>query len=129
MSFKTFLQQVFTWWNGQTLGTRFHTWRKGERVGEDEFGNAYYQDRSRRRRWVIYNGEVEASRVPPGWNGWLHYRVDTPPSKETYVARTWEKPYRPNPTGTPEQYQPQGSLLRPERRPEQPSDYQPWKPE
>ena len=24
---KTFLLQFFTWWNGQTLGTRFHTWR------------------------------------------------------------------------------------------------------
>lgn len=40
---KKFITQVFTWWNGQTLGTRFHTWRKGERVGEDEFGNIYYQ--------------------------------------------------------------------------------------
>ncbi|MHA7884845.1 MAG: NADH:ubiquinone oxidoreductase subunit NDUFA12, partial [Nitratireductor rhodophyticola] len=40
---KKFLLQFFTWWNGQTLGTRFHTWRKGTRVGEDEFGNTYYE--------------------------------------------------------------------------------------
>ncbi|HET7716433.1 MAG TPA: NADH:ubiquinone oxidoreductase subunit NDUFA12, partial [Bauldia sp.] len=26
---KRFLLQFFTWWNGQTLGTRFFTWRKG----------------------------------------------------------------------------------------------------
>ena len=31
---KSFLLQFFTWWHGQTLNTRFHTWRKGERVGE-----------------------------------------------------------------------------------------------
>jgi len=42
---KQTLLQIFTWWNGQTIGTRFHTWRKGERVGEDEFGNVYYRTR------------------------------------------------------------------------------------
>ena len=36
---KSFLLQIFTWWNGQTMGTRFHTWRKGELVGEDDAGN------------------------------------------------------------------------------------------
>ena len=39
---KNLLLQIFTWWNGQTLGTRFFTWRFGKRVGEDEFGNVYY---------------------------------------------------------------------------------------
>ena len=42
---KTFLLQFFTWWNGQTLGTRFHTWRHGTKVGQDEFGNVYYEGR------------------------------------------------------------------------------------
>ena len=46
---KAFLAQFFTWWNGQTLGTRFHTWRKGTRVGEDEFGNVYYEGGDPRR--------------------------------------------------------------------------------
>ena len=57
---KEFLAQFFTWWNGQTLGTRFHTWRVGKRVGEDEFGNVYYEggtdSEGRTRRWVIYDG-------------------------------------------------------------------------
>ena len=30
---KQFILQIFTWWNGQTLGTRFHTWRRGKLVG------------------------------------------------------------------------------------------------
>ena len=43
---KTFLLQFFTWWNGQTLGTRFWTWRKGEFVGSDEAGNRYYREKN-----------------------------------------------------------------------------------
>ena len=39
---KTLLTQIFTWWNGQTIGTRFHTWRFGKKVGQDELGNTYY---------------------------------------------------------------------------------------
>ena len=73
---KTFLLQFFTWWNGQTLGTRFTTWRKGVPVGTDKAGNHYYRERNGTRRWVIYNGLAEASAIPPGWHAWMHYRVD-----------------------------------------------------
>ena len=76
---KNFLLQMFTWWNGTTPGTSFHTWRRGTRVGEDEFGNVYYQggtdSEGRTRRWVIYNGLSEASAIPPGWHGWMHHRT------------------------------------------------------
>ena len=41
-----FLKQLFTWWNGETLNTRFAIWRKGEFVGTDEFGNRYYRAKS-----------------------------------------------------------------------------------
>ncbi len=125
---KEFLLQVFTWWNGQTLGTRFHTWRNGQLVGEDESGNRYYRDKTGKRRWVIYNGDAEASRIPPGWHGWMHHRTDTPPSEESYEQRDWEKPHQPNLTGTPAAYRPPGSILTPERRPEVTGDYEPWTP-
>ncbi len=58
-----FLLRLLTWWNGQTLGTQIFTARKGVRVGEDDQGNIFYQTRDAKRRWVIYNGESEASRV------------------------------------------------------------------
>ncbi|MGE0845104.1 MAG: NADH:ubiquinone oxidoreductase subunit NDUFA12 [Flavobacteriaceae bacterium] len=125
---KNFLLQFFTWWNGQTLGTRFFTWRAGERVGEDEFGNVYYRQRGGDRRWVIYNGVAEASAVPPSWHGWLHYTVDVPPTEETYEAHSWEKPYQPNMTGTPYAYRPPGSILTPESRPRATGDYDAWTP-
>ncbi|RKF06376.1 NADH:ubiquinone oxidoreductase subunit NDUFA12 [Oceaniradius stylonematis] len=129
---KTFLTQFFTWWNGQTLGTRFFTWRHGTRVGEDEFGNVYYTGGSdadgATRRWVIYNGYAEASSVPPGWSGWLHHRVDTPPSEEDYTPREWQKPHLPNLTGSSAAYRPKGSMLNPETRPVTDGDYDAWTP-
>jgi NADH:ubiquinone oxidoreductase subunit len=130
------LLQMFTWWNGSTIGTRFFTWRKGERVGEDEFGNVYYRTRGGavdptigvQRRWVQYSGYAEASASPPGWWGWMHHQIDTPPSQMPYTPRAWQKPHRPNMTGTIGAYHPKGSML--SRGPRQPAtgDYKAWSP-
>jgi NADH:ubiquinone oxidoreductase subunit len=133
---KALLLELFTWWNSQTVGTRFYTWRMGERVGEDEHGNVYYRTRGGAvdpglgfdRRWVIYNGEAEASRIPPGWYGWMHHQTDTPPPASTYVPRAWEKPHRPNMTGTPLAYRPKGSTLSTGHRPSATGDYKAWTP-
>ena len=137
MTLKEFFTQFFTWWNGQTLGTRFHTWRFGELVGTDEFGNRYYRRVGRpidsnmgpERRWVIYNGLAEASKVPPGWAGWLHNTVATPPSEESYRPHEWQIPYHPNYTGTDLAYRPSGSTLRSGERPPATGDYKPWTPD
>jgi NADH:ubiquinone oxidoreductase subunit len=133
---KQFLLKLFTWWNGQTFGTQLWTWRFGELVGEDEQGNRYFRTRGGKidpslgfeRRWVIYNGYAEASRVPPSWHGWLHHTVDLPPTEEAYEPHEWEKPHLPNMTGTPLAYRPPGSTLASGRRPKATGDYQPWTP-
>ena len=129
---KTFFTQFFTWWNGQTLGTRFHTWRFGKRVGEDQFGNVYYQggtdSQGRTRRWVIYKGYSEASTIPPGWHGWMHHRVATPPVDENYTPHEWEKQHVANLTGTAAAYRPQGSVLSTGERPCVTGDYDAWTP-
>ena len=130
------LLQIFTWWNGQTMGTRFHTWRFGEKVGEDEFGNVYYRTKGGKkdkalgiqRRWVIYNGPAEASAIPAGWHGWMHHRTDISPADEKYAAREWQQPHRPNPTGTPNAYRPKGSLANAGQRPRVTGDYDAWTP-
>jgi NADH:ubiquinone oxidoreductase subunit len=124
-----FLRQLFIWWHGQTLGTRLFTWRQGSLVGTDGQGNRYYQDRKARRRWVIYNGEVEASRVPAEWHGWLHYTVDLPPDRANYPSRSWFKPHQPNLTGSLAAYRPAGSLLGDGQRAAATGDYEAWKPE
>jgi NADH:ubiquinone oxidoreductase subunit len=125
---KRFLLQIFTWWNGQTLGTRLHTWRRGTPVGSDEAGNRYYVDRRNDRRWVVYAAAVEASKVPPGWNAWLHHTSDEAPVNGAYKPHSWEKPHLPNMTGTALAYRPPGSILSAEKRPRVTGDYEPWKP-
>jgi NADH:ubiquinone oxidoreductase subunit len=126
--------ELFAWWTGNTLGTRFTLWKAGATsAGTDEFGNQYWRAPGRfagepERRWVTYNGPAEASRVPPGWHGWLAGRTDVPPSEETYRPREWQKPHRPNMTGTAEAYRPKGSLLGANERPKATGDYQPWTP-
>jgi len=126
---KNFLLQMFTWWNGQTLGTRFFTWRKGEFVGDDNTGNRYYRTSDGHRRWVIYNGIAEPSTVPPEWHGWLHHTVDDAPVDQDYSPKPWQKPHRANMTGTGEAYHPPGSLARGGHRPPATGDYEPWTPE
>lgn len=122
---KNFLLQFFTWWNGQTLGTRIFTWRNGERVGEDESGNVYYKS-AEGKRWVIYNGEAEASAIPAGWHGWMHYRTDIAPSEEDYKQREWEVAHRANPTGSAGAYRPRSAANDTSTTGD--GDYQAWTP-
>ena len=121
------IARVFTWWDGQTFATQFWTWRKGERVGEDAAGNIFYRNADDSRRWVIYNGEAEASRVSPEWHGWLHRTWDEPPTEKALVHKAWEKPHQENLTGTTLAYAPPGSIRRGAPAPK--SDYEAWTPE
>ncbi|PCI87354.1 MAG: NADH:ubiquinone oxidoreductase subunit NDUFA12 [Hyphomicrobiales bacterium] len=124
------LSEIFTWWNGQTIGTRFFTWKYGVKVGEDQVGNQYYKQKSGPKRWVTYNGYVEATRVPPGWHAWLHHTVDIPPSEEEYEAKPWEDTNpQANMTGTTRAYRPQGSILGGGSRAKVSGDYDAWSPE
>jgi NADH:ubiquinone oxidoreductase subunit len=128
-----FINRLLTWWHNATIGTHIFTWRKGRLVGTDAEGNRYYEEKApaagrKPRRWVIYNGPVEASRVPADWHGWMHHIVDTPPESESYQPRPWQKPHSPNLTGTPLAYRPRGSLAREAQRPPATGDYDAWSP-
>jgi len=120
-----------------TIGTRLFTWLKGELVGTDRFGNRYYREKGgvkaradgrRERRWVVYDGEAEASRVPPDWHGWLHHTTDRIPSDSPHRHHEWEREHRPNPTGTSLAYRPPGHELEGGRRARATGDYEPWRP-
>lgn len=99
-----------------TFGTWLFTKMRGELVGTDAEGNRYYQDKKtiaglRRKRWVIYNGEAEASRVPPDWHGWLHHTTDTLPPAGGLPRQKWQKDHQRNFSGTDQAYRPPGSTL------------------
>lgn len=116
-----------------TIGTRLFTWLRGAHVGDDDQGNRYFQERRavegrRRRRWVVYNGEAEASRVPADWHGWLHYTVDQPPPSGGLTKRPWQKAHKPNLSGTEQAYRPSGHTLAGGARAPATGDYQPWTP-
>ena len=122
-----FLKSLVTWWNSQTLNTRLHTWKNGVKVGEDEQGNVYYTTRDEKRRWVIFNGEAEASRVNADWHGWLHHTFKETPTNKPLSHKDWEKPHQENLTGTISAYVPDGSLksIEPKKR----TDNEAWQPE
>ncbi|PFG62645.1 NADH:ubiquinone oxidoreductase subunit [Thioclava sp. ES.031] len=122
-----FLLRILTWWNGSTVGTQLFTARKGVKVGEDEQGNIYYRTKDAKRRWVIYNGESEASRIPPDWHGWIHFTYDEPPTDKPLAHKPWEKPHEENHTGTEAAYVPPGSIRL--AHPVERRDYEAWQPE
>lgn len=129
-----FLAKIFTWWNGATIGTLLDSWRNGVEVGTDAQGNRYFRSRKkspdgRERRWVIYDGSNDASRVPPEWHGWLHGAFDDVPESRLPPARVWEVDYTPNATGTGAAYLPQGALQRGGRRAAATGDYEAWSPD
>lgn len=128
------LGKIFTWWNGATIGTALWSWRNGEHVGTDAAGNQYYRSRKKRgevreRRWVIYEGTNDASRVPAEWHGWLHGAGDDVPESYLPPPRIWEADYSPNATGTGAAYRPQGALERGGRRARAVGDYEAWTPD
>ena len=114
-----------------SLGTRIVTFLFGDLVGKDQFDNRYYRRQGNKvnreeRRWVIYNGDVEASAVPPRWQAWLTYTIADPPLGESTARKTWMIEHSSNPTGTDSAYSPKGGL---EKRPSAIGDYEPWLPD
>ncbi len=111
------------------------TWAyRGRPIGTDPSGNQYYEGKARQgyknlRRWVIYKGAPEASTVPPEWHGWLHHQTDEVPDLQSGSFRKpWQKPHRPNLTGTNQAYRPPGHILAGGKRDKATGDYEAWSP-
>jgi NADH:ubiquinone oxidoreductase subunit len=124
-----------------TITTKLYTALFGELVGTDNFGNRYfrrkgkthgdssaYDKRAKEKRWVMYKGIAEPSKVPAEWHGWLHYTLEAPPSARNIARYKWERQHQPNLTGTPGAYMPPGHLLKGGDRDPATSDYEAWKP-
>jgi NADH:ubiquinone oxidoreductase subunit len=123
------LAKIFTWWDGATIGTALYSMRKGVQFGADTQGNRYYQSRDGLRRWVIYSGANDASRVPPEWHGWLHHTHDGDPESYLPPARKFENGIAANLTGTAVAYHPKGALESGGKRASASGDYKAWSPD
>jgi len=115
-----------------SIGTRLYTLLNGEQIGSDEFGNRYFRCKKelngRERRWVLYKGNKEASKIPPEWHAWIHHTVDAPLSESAAQPEDWQQQHMPNLTGTLGAYHPQGSDARGGKRAPATGDYQAWTP-
>jgi NADH:ubiquinone oxidoreductase subunit len=123
-----FFKNLFTWWEGASTGTALFSWRNGRKVGQDGLGNAYFEGGDG-RRWVIYAGSNDISRVPPDWYAWLTRQIDDVPDRALPPPPKFLKPPMPNLTGTAAAYRPSGALERGGRRAAASGDYRPWTPD
>ncbi|VDM94903.1 unnamed protein product [Thelazia callipaeda] len=82
--------------NFKDIRFRMDETRIGKLVGEDKFGNKYYEDNSYfipRNRWVEYPEHVwleyDPSQIPSEWHMWLHHITDETPVQNPPVQRKW----------------------------------------
>lgn len=67
----------------------------GVHAGEDLYGNQFYfrKTSEEEKRWVVYKGMYDPSKISDEWHSWLHFINDIKPFKS---KKTWI----PNTTGT-----------------------------
>ena len=102
----TFVKKIFVWWNRDTIGTKLYTIFFGKLVGKDDFGNQYYENKKKNKRWVIYNDEIDASKISNEWYSWIHFTKNKIENVHELEKFDWQKPHQSNQTGTSEAYHP-----------------------
>ena len=116
-----------------SFGTKLYTWIYGKFVAQDEYYNKYYCNSNKfddlaSKRWVIFYGEVEASKIPPHWHAWLHKTIDVPPLSYSHKYK-WQKNHKQNLTGTDKAYYPESHPLSNFHKPDAiKREYESWKP-
>jgi NADH:ubiquinone oxidoreductase subunit len=121
------LKRIFTWWDGATLGTALQVRLYGSKVGADALGNVYYGTKNG-RRWVVYSGANDPSRIPPEWYSWLHHQIDAVPDEALPPPPKFLREPTGNLTGTAAAYRPAGALERGGVRQAASGDYEAWTP-
>jgi len=85
-----------------------------KQIGVDQFGNKYFIGRGKtslgqNKRYVVYHGIADGSKVPPMWHAWLHYSSDEVPLGANKLPYSWQKEHIQNLTGSKHAYNPQES--------------------
>ena len=118
-----------------SFSTSLYTWLYGNLVGSDVNKNRYYCNskdfsKNQAKRWVIFNGDIEASKIPPHWHAWLHKTIDSPPIDYTHKYE-WQKDHQQNMTGTKDAYYPDSHPLSKSfnsKKTDKKSEYETWIP-
>jgi NADH:ubiquinone oxidoreductase subunit len=93
-----------------------------KKVGADDFGNEYFLHKTG-KRFVVYRGMAEASKIPSEWHGWMHYTTDIMPVNINTHRLSWQKIHLPNLTGTKNAFSPKNSSVKNTK-----ADYEAWEP-
>ncbi|XP_053213462.1 probable NADH dehydrogenase [ubiquinone] 1 alpha subcomplex subunit 12 [Panonychus citri] len=108
--------------NGGLFGAAWNLHRHsmikwGTLVGEDKYGNKYYENKHYfylSDRWVVYNEkcnlEYDASMIPPEWHNWMHHVTDKSPTEEPRVQYAWLQDHQQNLTGSAQAYTPYSTV-------------------
>lgn len=91
-------------------------------VGSDVFGNEYFLHKNG-KRFVVYKGIAEPSKIPAEWHGWMHYNSNVTPVNINTHHFSWQKIHLPNLTGTKNAYSPKNSSVK-----NTSASYEAWKP-
>ena len=116
-----------------SVGTSLYTLFYGNLVGEDDLKNKYYCDSKKfndfnSKRWVIFNGVAEPTKIPPHWHAWLHKTINEPPINYSHKY-FWQKDHEENLTGTDKVYYPNSHPLSKSYSPvEIKNEYESWTP-
>ena len=105
LKFLKIMKIILTWWNKQTFGTFLKTLFTGKFVGRDEMGNKYYKNK-RDERWVIYSGNIEATKITSDWFLWMHHTTDKIPVDKDVKKYKWQKKHLENQTGSMNSFKP-----------------------
>lgn len=113
------------------LWIRIYLKWNGQKVGADAYGNRYFIEKKStkgkpKRRFVLYKGIEEASKVPPLWHSWLHYSTDDIPVTSTDELDDKTR-HLPNLTGTPLANNPKKYHFTDDKQLKKP-DYTAWNP-
>ena len=82
-----------------------------KQVGVDQFGNTYYLGSRKNylgkaKRYVLYNGIDDGSKIPAIWHSWLHYLSNDLPNKNLQEKYDWQIDHIQNLTGSKMAYDP-----------------------
>merc|ERR1712136_698832 len=87
--------------------------RTGTLVGEDKYGNKYYENPGYpmgRNRFVVfpYEGRMEydGSQIPPEWHRWMQHMTDDDPVSKPPTDRKFFVDHYKNPSGSDQRYVP-----------------------